>query len=178
MMTKTFSRNLLGIITLLPFLVSCGGGGGGGGSATGAAFVRIDAKPRVIDTGDRILVSLQVADIHDNGISLKIRFPAELSFVEGSAVIDVEEEETGIVPDVQAASDSETYIVFYLSGNDFGRNEEGLLTFELQGREPAEDAAIEVDPDVDDPLIDNAIEFSVDAPLFSAEDQIHVRVED
>lgn len=156
-------------------LVSCGGGGGGSG-ATGAANVQIQAEPRSIDTGDRVKISIRVSEIHENGIALKVRFPAELSFVENSAAINDDDDEFGIVPDVLNTSTDDTYLVFYLQADDFGDNEEGSVLFELQGKKASDDSLIEVDPDVDDPLIDNGIEFTVDEPLFDAEDQTTVDV--
>ncbi len=153
-------------------LTSCGGGGGGGGS--GAAYVSIQANPRTIDTADRTQITIRVEDIHPNGIALKVKFPNELSFVESSAEIDDGDGEFSIVPDVNVLDGNDTYLVFYLQPEDFGNDESGKLIFELKALDSSDDATIEVDPDVDDPLIDNNIEFSIEEPFFDADDQISI----
>jgi hypothetical protein len=158
-------------------LTSCGGGGGGGG-ISGAAFVNIDAEPRSVDAGDRIIVTIRLNEIHEGGIALKVRYPIALTFVTSSAeIVDDENDERGIVPDVQVSTTKDSFLVFYINSDDFGESGEGSVTFELQGQEAAEDAKIEVDPDVDDPLIDNTIEFNPDEPQFETEEEVDVTVE-
>lgn len=176
----TSSRFIIRLTTIGAILTTLGcGGGGGGGGASGAAFVRVNANPRVIDSGDRTNITVEVSDIHESGILLKIRFPSKLAYVPSSAVIDSgDEDEFDATPMNYATSGNNSYLVFFLTKDDFGSREEGNIIIELVGNESIADGKIEVDADVNDEAIPDASEFNVEAPEFAAEDEIAIFVED
>jgi len=166
-------------------LVACGGGGGGGGSDfVGAARVSVRSSPRQIDSGDRAQVSIELSDVHENGIALKIRFPSGLKYVASSSFLMIDERELDVTPTVSATDDKEdvTYLVFYLSQSQFRRSsqeyngESGTLLVQLEGRDTVVDGEIEVDPDVDDPAEDNTAEFDLASPEFVSEGSASISV--
>jgi hypothetical protein len=171
--------------TLLP-IVGCGGGGGGGGGDefVGAANVSINSSPQQIDSGDRTRVSIELSDVHENGIAVKVRFPSGLRYVPSSSFLMVGEREIDISPTVNATDDTEdqTYLVFYLTQSQFRRSnqeyngESGTLLIQLEGRKTVVDGEIEVDPDVDDPAEDNTIEFDLASPEFVSEASASITV--
>ena len=163
---------------ILLSLVSCGGGGGGGGGFTGAAVVNVDASPSSFDTGDRTLVTINISAVHENGIILKIRYPDELSYVIESAFLSVDGDEQDVSPKFNLSDENKSYLVFFLGQDLFGSDGEksGELTLELEASKSFSDDKIEVDADVDDPLINNDEEFSVKEPQFVAEDEASVDV--
>jgi hypothetical protein len=176
-----FTATLLSSIT-----AGCGGGGGGGGDTTysGAANVSIKASPSKIDTGSRTQVSIDISDVVEGGIALKIRYPIGLKYVPSSAFLNVGEKELDLTPtiNVDVTKDDETYLVFYMKQSQFKRSgdqyegEQATMVLLLEGREAVQEGAIEVDPDVDDPAEDNASEFNVDTPEFEAEDSTPIEV--
>lgn len=175
--TSSLALSLLPLLTFA--LASCGGGGGGGGEGdfVGAARVSISSSPREIDSGDRTLVSIRLSDVHENGIAVKIRYPSGLRYVPSTSFLMVGERELDVSPSVNATDEKEdlTYLVFYLSQSQFRRSsqryngENGVLTVQLEGRDTVVEGEIEVDPDVDDPAEDNAIEFDLTSPEFVSE---------
>lgn len=170
-------------------LVGCGGGGGGGGSAdggnfSGAANASIQTQPSTIDSGDRTRVSIELFDVHENGIAVKIRYPEGLTYVASSAFLFVNEKKIDVSPTINDSAPKEdlNYLVFYLGQNLFRRageeytGEGGTLILQLEGRDTIRDGEIEVDPDVDDPAEDNSSEFKIDTPEFVAEDATSISV--
>ena len=165
-------------ISFILICVSCGGGGGGGGTS-GAAFIRINAEPRVIDSGDRITITIDVSDIHESGILLKIRFPTALEYVPGTAFITPDGgDDYDATPNNSATSGNNSFLVFFLTKDDFDSRDRGEVTFELAGNEPLADGTVEIDADVNDEAVPDELEFDVEAPEFAAEDEVHVIVED
>ncbi len=166
-------------------LLGCGGGGGGGGTTySGAANVSIRATPSKIDTGSRTQVTIDISDVVESGIALKMRYPTGLKYVPSSAFLNVGEKEIDLTPtvNVDVSKDDETYLVFYMTQAQFKRSgqdyegEQATMTVQLEGREAVQNGKIEVDPDVDDPAEDNATEFNVDTPEFEAEDSAPIEV--
>lgn len=177
---------LLTATLLSSITAGCGGGGGGGGDTTysGAANVSIKASPSKIDTGSRTQVSIDISDVVESGIALKIRYPTGLKYVASSAFLYVGEKEIDLTPTINTdvTKDDETYLVFYMpqaqfkrSGQDY-EGDQATMRLQLEGREAVQDGKIEVDPDVDDPAEDNASEFDVDTPEFEAEDSTSIEV--
>jgi hypothetical protein len=172
------------IVTLTA--VGCGGGGGGGGdtSYSGAANVSIRATPSKIDTGSRTQVTIDISDVIESGIALKIRYPIGLKYVPSTAFLEVGEKEVDLTPtiNVDVSKDDEAYLVFYMPQSQFKRSgqdyegEQATMVLQLEGREEVQNGQIEVDPDVDDPAEDNASEFNVDTPEFEAEDSTPIEV--
>ena len=166
--------------TSLSLLLGCGSGGGGGGNDefVGAAQVRVQASPAQIDTGDRTEVQITISNLHKNGIALKIRLPKGLEYVTSSSFIEVNNSDTDVSPVVNQTKGSDIYLVYYISPDQISEKEDGTLFFELEGRDSVEDGLIEIDPDVDDPTVENTTEFNIDEPEFGAEDAASIQVTD
>ena len=168
---------LVALLAIAPLpMLACGGGGGGGGSFIGAAIVTIGVSPGNIDRGDRTQVRIDVEQPHPDGILLKVRYPSDLTFVPNSANLTVNGDDTRITPAINQSSGNDVYLVFFLSNEQFGEDERGYIELELEAIESNKDAQIEVDADVDDPLIDNPGEFSIDNPEFEAEDADRIEI--
>lgn len=166
-------------------LVGCGGGGGDDSTDfSGAATVSMSLTPSQLDSGDRALVSVDVGDVHPNGIALKFRYPDGLSYVPKSSVLIVDGDDIKISPRVNVASTDggSTYLVYYLPQKLFRRAKEiysgepGTVQFQLVGKSAVTDGLVEVDADVDDANVDDNIEFNVATPEFLAEDQQTISV--
>jgi hypothetical protein len=163
---------------------ACGGGGGGGDSFSGAANVSVRTAPSRIDSGDRTQVTIELSDVHENGIAVKIRYPVGLRYVPSSSFLLIDEKEIDVSPTVEQKVTSEdvSYLVFYLRQAQFRRSsqeyngESGILTIQLEGRDTVIDGEIEVDPDVDDPSEDNQSEFDIENPEFVAEGSASIEV--
>lgn len=166
----------LAVLAVAPFLSSCGGGGGGGDSFIGAARVSINVSPSTIDTGDRMEVVVRITDVHPNGILLKFRYPSGLSYVPNSALLLVNDEEVDIGPQKNQTKDNSSYLVYFLSQAQFDEDYRGEVVFQLAGVKSFSEGEVEVDADVNDPLINDDDEFVLDSPEFGAEDAAGVRV--
>lgn len=166
------------LVPALLVLTSCGGGGGGGDDFIGAARAEISASPREVDSGDRVQVRIRIQEVHENGIALKVRFPAGLEYVADSSTLEVDDAERTIAPTELETVEEQVYLVYYLSQADMGDDEQGELIFQLEGRTEVDDGEIEVDPDVDDPDVSNSTEFNVETPEFGAEDSVFITVVD
>jgi hypothetical protein len=185
-MNIDISRISLLVVLATTGLLGCGGGGGGSGSGPffGAANVDVRTTPSRIDSGDRTQVSIELSDVHENGIAVKIRFPAGLRYVPGSSFLLVDEKEIDVDPTIIQTDEAEdlSYVVTYLTQSQFRRSsqeyngESGTLLLQLEGRKSVIDGAIEVDPDVDDPAESNDIEFDISNPEFAAEGSASIEV--
>ncbi len=166
------------VLGLAIALSSCGSGGGGGGgdSFVGAAVVNVRNSPSKIDVGDRTQVKIQISSVHQDGIALKVRFPFGLVYVPSSSFMDINGDEKDMSPTVYREDDSVRYLVYYFTKKQFSDSDAGELVLELEGIEKVEKGKIEVDADVDDPLISNDVEFSLDNPEFGAEDEASITV--
>lgn len=173
-----FSPASLVTALLCGCLASCGGGGGGS-DFIGAAVVSVQTTPSTIDTGDRMLVTSELFEVHENGILLKYRFPSGLEYVLDSAslVVAGNDDETAIDPSVNSQEDGQTYVVFFLRASQFGDEGRGTVSLQLKGVDRVVSGTVEVDADVNDPLIDDGAEFEVADPEFEAEDSTGVAVE-
>lgn len=168
---------LFSVMSLATVSVGCGGGGGGGsGESASAAKTILRVSPAKIDTGDRTLVTSRISDIHKDGIILKFLFPEGLEYVTESSELTVGGKEVDTGPAFNGLTDDGVYLVFFLSKELFGKNAEGVLTFELEANAEVIGGEIAVDADVDDKLIDNETEFDVENPQFEAEDGTSVEV--
>lgn len=188
MMKSSFFASLL--VLSSAFLISCDSGGSdeSGPGSSGAAEVSITASPKKIDVQDRTMVRLSLADVNRNGIVVKIRFPSRLEYVAGTSYLKVDQEDRDVNPDVSVQDGSKRYLVFFFPRSYFGDvpdsededegSERGELRLELVGRERLSNGSIEVDVDVDDPTIDNSVEFSLDNTAFQAESDASIEVED
>lgn len=177
-------KSFFHLLVLSTLLAGCGGGGSDGGDGQfQAANVGVSVSPSSIDTGDRTEVRVSVSEVTTDGIILKIRFPAELSYVLGSSFLKVDNREEGdrdITPAyyVPGEAGGATFLVFTFTLTDFGANNSGEVVFQLRGDEATEDesslAAVEVDADFlgTDPLTE---ELAISE--FSSEDEADITVE-
>lgn len=159
-------------------LTGCGGGGGGGDSDfIGAAQVEISASPANIDTGDRMLVTVDINDVNESGIALKFKFPDGLSYVPSSSSLVIKDQSIDISPTINLKENNSVYMVYYLKNNLFGSDNRGSVQFFLEGVSAVVEGKLGVDADVDNPLIDNSVEFDPKDPNFVAESYVEVNVE-
>ena len=166
------------LLLLLTQASGCGGGGGGGGDDfIGAAQVTIRASPSKIDTGDRMLVSVDISEVNENGIALKLKFPDGLTYVPSSSSLVIADQSIDISPTVNQGKFNSVYLVYYLKKGIFGKDNRGTVELFLEGASAVVDGSLGVDADVDDPLIDNSVEFDPNNPDFVAEDSVDVNVE-
>jgi hypothetical protein len=168
-------------------LYGCGGGGGGGTSDpsySGSADVSVQATPSKIDTGDRTEVSIDISNVNPNGIALKIRYPNGLQYVPSSAKLLTQDKETDLTPtfNLAAPSEPQMYLVFYLKQRSFRpageqyNGQSGTVVLQLVGMGAVDGGDIDVDPDVDDRTVDNAVEFNVNQPQFVPESSAGITV--
>lgn len=155
------------------FLASCGGGGGG---SSGQAVVNVSAEPSKLDAGDITTVSIEVYDVQDGGVVLKIRTPVGLDYVNDSGFLAVDGVSLNLDPDFYKTDDTYNYLVYFLGRNLFGEDNFGLLTVNYQGTGAVAAGTIDVDADANDPSVPDSSEFSADAPNFSAQDSQKVVV--
>ena len=171
---------ILFLLTLI-LLASCGDDNDNDNSFVGAADIQLDVTPNEIDTGDRTQVSVEITNINSSGIILKILYPEALSFVSNSGSLEIDGDETDLTPSVLAPGDAGQFAVFFIPARDISAEDiledpETRLTFVLEANETLENGVIAVDADVDDPLIDNSVEFNIDQPQFVTEDREEISV--
>jgi len=176
---RWFSHNsIFAVVCLLILsLGACGGSSGGGDDFAGAGRVSVSASPKEIDIGDRQKVTVDISDTNDDGVILKMRYPSGLSYVQDSSFLEVDERELDIGPQVNADDGNEVYLVYFFPKSLFDENGDGVLTFLLEGNDEVTRGKIEVDIDVDDPLIDDSNEFDTSNPEFQSEDEVDIKVE-
>jgi len=166
-----FATALTGVL-----LTGCGGGGGGGGSEfVGAASVSLAVTPTEVDTGDNTRMQIRLSDVHKDGVALKVRFPSGLSYVPDSAFLFVDESKKNLSPTNNVKIDDHVYLVFYITQNTVGKDKQGTITIEIKAKEQG-NGSVEVDPDVDDPLISNDVEFNTKDPQFDPDDSVDVKI--
>lgn len=158
-------------------LISCGGGGGGGDDFIGAAVVELEASPTIIDTADRMLVKARLSEVNENGVALKFRFPPGLSYVNSSSSLTADEKALDISPTVNQEEGNFRFLVYYIKQSSFGPDKRGTVEFLLEGVSRVIQGELQVDVDVDNPLISNDKEFDSKNPDFAAEDYVEVKVE-
>ncbi|MEZ4754763.1 MAG: hypothetical protein R3A13_10730 [Bdellovibrionota bacterium] len=132
------------LLGLTSYGLGCGGGGGGGGFV-GAAVVNVSNSPRSIDTGDRTQVKTTISEVHDNGISLKFRYPTGLTYVSDSSFLIVGSSRIDVGPTINQGDGTHIYLVYYFDADTFRSGRAGTLTFELEARSEVSDGRVEVD---------------------------------
>jgi hypothetical protein len=170
---------LFGILALfaLPLLTACGGGGGGDDEDfAGAGNASMRVTPTTIDIGDRAQIRIEISQINEDGIIVKIRMPEGIRYVPDTAQLLVDGDETDLTPDRDVLVDDDVFVVFFLEQEDFDDDFRGVLELQIKGLEKVSSGDIEVDIDVDDPLIPNDIEFDPEEPEFQAEDSVTISV--
>lgn len=171
--TQFAPKSLLIAVACWFSLSGCSGGGGSSDSFVGAAEVGLSVSPSEIDSGDRTEIAATLANVIEDGIALKLRFPDALKYVRSSALLLVGEKEVDLTPKFNGTDeDNNRYLVFYMPQSLFRQSgqayegEEATVVLQLEGVEAVTDGLIEIDVDVDDPLQSNDGEFAVEAPEF------------
>jgi hypothetical protein len=159
-------------LAVLPLAALTGCGGGSSNSFGGAAHLTIDASPRNVDVGDRVSIELDVEEVHSSGTIIKFRYPIELTYVNATARLLVDDDIKIFNPSTIESVDDETYLIFRLSKDEAGENNHATLTFELRAAASNDEAQISVDPDVDSTSI-----FNPNSPEFETEVDVTVEVE-
>ncbi len=177
MRKQRFSLKALLTLFLSLSLISCGGGGGGDGDFVGAGTVSISVSPSIIDVGDRMRIRVDMGDINDDGVILKLRFPDGLRYVPNTGSFEVDGNEDDIEPDINQESENDIYLVLFLDADDFGEGRNGVVFVQLEGIEQTSTGKVEVDLDVNDAEIPDNGEFDIEEPEFQAEDQRDIKVE-
>ena len=163
------------ILLIILLSTACGGGGSSQGFV-GAATVKITAEPNKIDTGDRMQLTVILEDVSENNIILKIRYPESLKYVLSSSFLNIDSETLDVSPAFNLNDDGKNYLVYFLAASIFNETSKGELTLQLEGISLLEKGEVEVDADVDDPLINNNVEFDVSQPEFAAESSSDIEV--
>ena len=180
-------RLLLSLSLFLTPIIGCGSGGGGSSnSSSGAANISVTASPKKIDIQDRTTVRIKLEEVNRNGIVVKVRYPSRLEYVAGTSFLKVDGDDRDITPDVSVQDGNKRYLVFFFPRSYFGdvpdsedqdqTSTPGELRFELVGKDNLSDGTIEVDVDVDDPTIDNSVEFTLDNTAFQVESEASIEV--
>jgi hypothetical protein len=167
-------KKLLLITSLI--LASCGGGGGGDEDYIGAAKLSLDISPNVIDTGDRAAVTVKVSETDENGIILKLRVPAGMQYVADSSTLERDGGEFDLTPLFNEPGEGGNFIVYFIENTAFGSDNKGDIKFLLEAISNFGEGLVEVDADVNDPLIEDNIEFDPEEPEFLAEDVAEIEV--
>jgi len=169
-----FLQKFLLSVTLVAF--SACGGGSGGDVFSGAADLSILATPNNIDTGDNVLLEIRISNVHESGIALKIRYPAALEYVRDSSILKISGKESDISPKNRVRVDEFSYLVYYLSHKQLKDGDGGEVILQLKGVASLDRDKIEVDADVDDPLISNDSEFDPQNPFFEAQAEANIAI--
>ncbi len=166
------------LVLSFALLTGCGGGGGGGGFS-GAGNASISTRPDSIDIGDRTKVTIDISSVNEDGIIVKVKFPEGLTYVPDTSILTVDDDRNDIGPDISVINnDDDRFLVFFFTEDDFDRDGNGKLEFELKGNEVVKNGSVEVDIDVDDPNIANGSEFDPEDPQFQEEDTAYIEVID
>ena len=165
------------------FLVALGCGMGGGGSdeqvdvgTPAPPNLNLNLTPDLIDAGDRTNVRALLSDIQLDAFVLKIRYPKTIKYVSNSAFAKVGDRTFDLGPSVEDSDDTNTYLVFFLTRDQFLEQSEGTVNLQLQAITSPGAVLVEGDIDIDDPATSNSTEFDVADPKFDAIDDEPLQV--
>lgn len=161
-------------ITTTLFLSACGGGGGG--SSAGPAQVHLSIDHTKIDAGDTMSIEIEISDVNDDGIMLKIRTPLGLDYVTDSGYLVVEEIPLNFDPTFYKADEQYNYLVYFITRNLFGEDNYGRFTVVFKGTAAIAAGTVDVDTDVIETATPYSKQFDIKNPLFSAEDSVKIVV--
>ena len=173
-----FSRLVLGLV--LVAVVSCGGSGGGSDAEKSPGSVGLDASPRMVDTGDRLAVTVFLEDIHPDGVILKVRMPEQFQLVTGSTTITLGDDVYNSVTPMESGKGRNSedanlrYQVYSLPSSIFATQKRGTLVFLARAEAALKKGRIEVDIDTNDKALPDRQEFSLTEPYFTTMDSIEV----
>lgn len=168
----TMKLQLLLAGLLASLLIGCGSDGGSDDDFSGAARLQLDITPKDVDTGDRISGTVEIRDIYEGGIILKIQYPAALSYVASTSYVRYNGgSRVDLSPTTEATSSSGdlTYLVYTLTDEMLNDRSDASVTFELQANDQTDedsDSVIAVDADVD-----SGGAFDVENPGFTSQDE-------
>lgn len=170
------------ILILCILSTACGGlggdGGGGGLPENYEGDVYLELERGHIDSGDLNKVEIEIVHLNKNGAILKIKIPRSLKYVPHSTVFFSERENSfRQEPTIQAANETERYIVFFLDSSDTIDGDYVSLTFNLKAVSSDEEAYIEIDLDNNDPSIIDSREFKIENPKFTARQRHDIYIE-
>lgn len=174
-------------IFLLAYASGCGGGGGSdGNSFGGAAQISLSNSPNTIDTADRTQVTVNIKNVIETGIVLKIRYPVELAYSVNTARLKLDSEDvyTAVTPAFTGTNGRYKYIVFLFPRSVFGSysatdqtpSETANLSLQLEGKERLKNGVIQADADVKDPTITDSNQFDIAEPKFEASTEASIAV--
>jgi len=173
-------------ILLLAGLFACGGlpglGGGGGSSDVNdgnPADVRLEASPRMVDSGDIITVEVKISDVQGEFV-LKIKHNEGLSYVPDSMLLFGEGNPGPNIPtpnDFSSGTEVRYLVVPFYVPAHFGKHRKGTLTFNFQAEASLSDK-IEIDADEFDKTTYNGTNFDPLNPKFSTLDEVSIRVKE
>lgn len=172
----------LGFFTAL-FLLGCGGSGGSSDSDfVGAAESKLTIAPNTIDTGDRALARIELSNVYQDGIMLKVRYPLGLRFISGSTLLGLTKDDKDareVAPTIIGAAKDQNYLIYFINPKSSRKDDQKYyLSFEFEGTQKIRDGEIEIDADIDDPNIVNTLEFTLADPEFLAESSATINVEE
>lgn len=129
------------------------------------------------------MVKVYLEDVHQDGILLKVRTPTELNYHSESAILTQASDFFRIRPIERGRGRvgderNYNYLVFSLPRTLFDLENEAELTFEMTADGVVEEGLIEVDADINNPLIEDRDEFQFSNPDFTPEDFVEISVED
>jgi hypothetical protein len=157
--------------------VGGGGGGGGGSDSTNPGEVVLEVEKTYMDSGDLTNVRVEVYDINQNGVILKLRYPKVLRYVKDSAVFyKGESKERLVVPNTEAKDENDRYLVFFFSRRSANGDSYISVDFKLKALDSDLEAFVEVDLDNNDPTILDRNEFEISTPRFSAQQRWEVDI--
>lgn len=174
-------RRLASFALICSFVVclACGGGGGGGGGGTNnPGEVVLTVERGHIDSGDIANVRVEVFDINEAGVVLKLKFTKALKYIKGSAYFyKGEDKQREVTPNFDSSDSNARYLVFFFSRRSaYGRSHISLdLNLKAVSGDP--DGYVEVDLDNNDPTVPDLNEFSTKNPGFTAQERSAVEID-
>lgn len=177
MVNSNMVKRLFLAFSILGVFLGAGcSGGGGGDDFFGPAIVSLDANPRTIFVGDRALISVDLEEVNEDGVVLVFRYPTALSYVDKTALLEVEDSEVKVTPLVNAGRKGSIYLAFVFSGETFGEDLRGKLTLQLTGLKPDDNAILELDPSIRDTDLPDDEQFNINNPVFGTDTEVTLRV--
>lgn len=167
-------RAALALISALCVISAAGCGDGSSNSSTaGAARVALSVDPKRLDVGDRVEVRINIEDVDEAGIILKVRIPTELAYIVDSAVHYYDDDERELAPAQIETDDDVTYIIFRIDEDENGEENRSTLVFDLRANDGKDEVTIAIDPDVN-----STTPFDPLNPEFVSEAQVEVSVDE
>lgn len=147
------------------------------GEYEGAGIVELSSSTVELDTGDRIIVNAEIANIHHDGVLLKIHFGSILNYYRNSSYLKINRRIVKLEPiNGGYLTDDDVYLVYEIPRSLLGADNYGELTLQVRGIKTGT-TVIGADVDFDDPRISNNIEFNTEDPTFTAESSLSMTID-